>query len=175
MKQLKINQKLARYDAMTELVNRRFATECLQDKRFGEGAVFLLMDVDNFKQINDTYGHQVGDEVLIFFADVFNKVCTEEDVISRWGGEEFLIVIPAGNEQRAYQVADNIHKKLAEKPFTSGQHRFHVTLSIGLYQRVPDESVDHCLNIADKRLYRAKSQGKNQTVAEVDLAKHEPA
>ena len=175
MKQLKINQKLARYDAMTELVNRRFATECLQDKRFGEGAVFLLMDVDNFKQINDTYGHQVGDEVLIFFSDVFKEVCTEEDVISRWGGEEFLIVIPAGNEQRAYQVADNIHKKLAEKPFTSGQHRFHVTLSIGLYQRVPDESVDHCLNIADKRLYRAKSQGKNQTVAEVDLAKHEPA
>jgi len=175
MEQLKLNQKLARTDAMTELANRRYATECLQDKRFGEGAVFLLMDVDNFKQINDTYGHQVGDEVLIFFADVFKNVCTEEDIISRWGGEEFLIVIPTGHELRARKVAEKIHKKLAEKPFTSDQHRFHVTLSIGLYVRVADESMDHCLNIADKRLYRAKSQGKNQTVAEVDLAKHEPA
>ena len=102
-------------------------------------------------------------------------MCTEDDVISRWGGEEFLIVIPTGYELRARKVAEKIHKKLADKPFTSGQHRFNVTLSIGLYVRVADESVDHCLNIADKRLYRAKSQGKNQTVAEVDLAKHEPA
>ncbi len=175
MEQLKLNQKLARTDTMTELANRRYATECLQDKRFAEGAVFLLMDVDNFKQINDSYGHQVGDEVLIFFADVFREVCNDDDIISRWGGEEFLIVVPTGHELRARKVAERIHEKLAEKPFTNDQHSFHVTLSIGLYVRVPGESMDHCLNIADKRLYRAKSQGKNQTVAEVDLAKHAPA
>ncbi|WP_405128482.1 GGDEF domain-containing protein [Pseudoalteromonas sp. PB2-1] len=173
--QLKINKKLARTDAMTGLSNRRYATECMQSRCFAEGAVFLLIDVDNFKQVNDTYGHQVGDEVLIFIANIFKKVCTDEDINSRWGGEEFLIVIPKGHELRARNVADEIHTQLANNTFKSGKHSFNVSLSIGLYQRTLVDSIDQCLNIADKRLYKAKSQGKNQTVAEPDLAKHEPA
>lgn len=175
IEQLKINQKLARIDAMTDLFNRRYATECLQDARFNEGAAFLLIDVDNFKQVNDTYGHQIGDDVLTFIASILKSVSGEEDIVARWGGEEFLIVTPQGHERRARQLAENIHQQLAQHAFQQGVHNFKVTLSIGLHQRASNESIDHCLSVADKCLYLAKSHGKNQTVAELDSKTHSPA
>lgn len=165
IEQLKINTRLAQTDAMTGLYNRGYATQWIKDPQYGEGACFLLIDIDNFKQVNDTYSHQKGDEVLIFIASILKGVCNEKDIVSRWGGEEFLIVIPQGKRERADNVAQAIHKHLAAHTFNDDQKKFNVTLSIGLYQRAANQNIDQCLNIADKRLYRAKSNGKNQTVS----------
>ncbi len=162
--QLELNQKMASTDSMTELYNRRYTLECIEGRLYGEGSVFILMDVDNFKQINDNYGHTIGDAVLVYIADTLRKACAGAGVVSRWGGEEFLIVVQSQYAHKAQAISQHIHESLRVSPFKRDIHKFNVTLSIGVHQREEGESIDHCLNIADKRLYKAKTSGKNRTV-----------
>ncbi|MEO2268187.1 diguanylate cyclase [Pseudoalteromonas sp. YIC-656] len=169
MQQVEINRKMASTDSMTELYNRRYTLECLEGRHYGEDAVFILMDVDNFKQINDNYGHVIGDEVLMYIADTLRKVCAGDGIVSRWGGEEFLIVVQSQHAHKAHTIAKSIHESLRASPFKRDIHQFNVTLSIGVHQRQAGESIDHCLNIADKRLYKAKTSGKNRTVSDDEV------
>ena len=168
--QLKINKKMASTDSMTELFNRRYTLECLEGSAYETGSVFILMDVDNFKQINDKYGHVVGDDVLVYIADTLRKACQNHGVVSRWGGEEFLIVVQHQHADKAKAIANRVHQYLKDNPFKRDAQQFNVTLSIGVHQRKQGESIDHCLNIADKRLYKAKTSGKNRTVFDDESA-----
>ncbi|WP_105213199.1 GGDEF domain-containing protein [Pseudoalteromonas sp. T1lg22] len=170
MQQLQINEQLARTDAMTGLSNRRYALECLTQPGFGAGAVYMLLDADNFKQINDGYGHQVGDQVLRFIAATLKDHAGPDDIVARWGGEEFLLVVHNTAARSAKRVATQIMQHLQDNALHTDGHSLQMTLSIGAHQRQFGESIDHCLNIADKRLYLAKSSGKNRVVFDDDVA-----
>ena len=117
-----------------------------------------MLDVDYFKHVNDTYGHQVGDEVLIMIADAITQTCRQTDSVGRYGGEEFLIVLPQTDSQQAYELAERIRKSVAS---ISTQHPFSVSCSIGV--ATFDETLDmHTLiKRADEAVYNAKEKGRN--------------
>jgi diguanylate cyclase (GGDEF)-like protein len=128
----------------------------------------LLIDLDFFKKINDNYGHQVGDEALIHASQCFKQVLREIDWLSRYGGEEFLVLLPETNLHGATLVAERIQKILATKPFT-GTTDFPLTASIGVASYHPGDNIDQLIATADKALYQAKAQGRNQICTEDNL------
>ncbi|MGZ0020086.1 diguanylate cyclase [Nitrosomonas sp. wSCUT-2] len=126
---------------------------------------FALLDIDNFKQLNDTHGHQVGDDALIYLVEAVKETLRREDVISRYGGEEFAILLPNTSLKEAISTIARIKRYLTKKFFLHGNNRLLITFSAGVAQYQPGESQDNVFKRADEALYRAKSNGKNQIVA----------
>lgn len=159
-------KKLANTDMLTGLSNRRAAQKELDayihrsqiDK---QPLSVALMDIDHFKRINDQYGHQVGDDVLIDFARVLKDTLRPSDRIYRWGGEEFLIVFPQTNQEFSSAVCSRLLESLAKHSFSSVGS---VTASIGLASMGWDESSVHVVQRADECFYEAKDNGRNQVV-----------
>ncbi len=158
-------KKLAITDSLTGLFNRRHAFDILKkEKSKADRGVnrfcILLIDIDNFKRINDTYGHDVGDEVLIRIAKIFRNKLRNYDVVARWGGEEFLIILPNIDSEGARISAERIRKSIEELDVNGVK----TTISIGVTCYNPGESLNEIIKRADEALYEAKKLGKNKVV-----------
>jgi diguanylate cyclase (GGDEF)-like protein len=160
-------EMLARRDALTQVNNRRSVDERLHDeflrmKRTGISYALLLIDVDHFKEVNDRFGHEQGDHVLQHIARIMVCSCRATDFFGRFGGEEFLVILPGTSVDRAAFVADKMRISVAESPIP-GVGR--VTISIGVACAQGDDIDEmHALRRADQNLYRAKGNGRNQVV-----------
>ncbi|WP_428623671.1 GGDEF domain-containing protein, partial [Sedimenticola sp.] len=123
----------------------------------------LLLDVDYFKQVNDTYGHPAGDRVLKFVSQSIVSALREEDILGRIGGEEFAALLPATDQISAGATAERIRTAIENLRIQVGEDEIKVTISIGISQLVPGENaIEPVMVRADRALYRAKDQGRNQ-------------
>jgi diguanylate cyclase len=133
----------------------------------------MLLDIDNFKMINDTYGHLVGDRVLVAFAQKCRSLIRSDDFIARYGGEEFVIILPKASLRNAKKKAKQICKALAETRYTFDENEINdslsVTASIGVVSMSKEDGAAEMIERADKALYRAKREGKNRVFTEKDL------
>ena len=159
---------MATTDPLTRLLNRRqmkFMLE-LEIERFrrSEHPVgLLLLDVDHFKQINDSHGHETGDKVLETLASLLRDHLRAQDLVARWGGEEFLIAMPSSDSEATTQAAERIRKAVAGfdwRQLTGDQTA--VTVSIGATQLTAEDEISRLISRADKALYQCKHQGRNQ-------------
>jgi len=161
---------LATTDSMTKLFNRRHflesaQTQVIQMQRTNSPCVVLMMDIDNFKTINDTYGHAVGDQAIIDVADVFLKNLRKYDIVGRLGGEEFAMVLTSCQIDKAKQIAERIREKVAQLSCKVNGTPIILTISIGLTPLTEeDKDVESVLQRADKALYKAKDAGRNTVV-----------
>jgi len=164
-------QQQALTDALTDLSNRRFAMERLEQEwaltQRGERALSCMMlDIDHFKKINDTFGHQLGDEALKQVADALRKTARAQDVVCRYGGEEFLVICPDTGATAAYQAAERMRVSVESLRMLApdGRH-MPLTLSIGVAEKGEGiADMNALINRADVSLYAAKTQGRNRTV-----------
>jgi len=161
-------QELAYYDPLTGLPNRRFFFEHAslifeEVKRYEKPLSLLVIDIDHFKKINDTYGHDVGDVVLKAFADVLGGIVRKSDICARFGGEEFLVLLPNTDLEGARVLAERIRATVAKKPVEHGSIVIVFTVSIGISQyRKGMQNIDELIKEADIALYRAKEGGRNR-------------
>ena len=162
--------RLATTDVLTQSSNRRHFFECAQRefeqaREYGSPLAFLLLDLDDFKQINDRYGHQMGDQVLQRLA--YSGVITlrRGDLFGRIGGEEFAALFPRCEPELAEQIAERLQREVRRLSFNHEGATFAVTMSLGLTSLRPeDTSLDALYARADAAMYQAKRQGKNQVV-----------
>jgi diguanylate cyclase (GGDEF)-like protein len=156
-------EHLATHDSLTQSLNRRALLQRCEDEleraqRYGNGPSIMMLDLDNFKAVNDTRGHQHGDAVLVHFAERTRQVLRRADRLGRYGGEEFLVLLPGADTAAALGVAQRIHATL-----TAG-HALDCQVSIGLTSWTGShETLDAMLSRADAALYRAKHEGRNRT------------
>ena len=160
-------QQMALTDVLTELPNRRHANDYLEQQwamaeRSDRPLSCMLIDVDFFKKVNDTYGHKVGDDVLKHVAKILRTSARKQDMVCRFGGEEFLVICPDAQLDQAYQYAERLRLNVAAE---SGPHNLTVAVSIGVASKAPSIlNAEMLLRLADKRLYMAKEMGRNRTV-----------
>ena len=159
----------ASHDKLTGLYNRNkfddiYSKEIKRAKRYNNDLSMIIFDVDNFKTINDTFGHQIGDEVLKDIAKISLENIREQDISSRWGGEEFMILLPQTNKNGAEIVANKIRNSIENHSFTNNSLK--VTASFGVTQFcVKNDDEDSFMSKADKLLYKAKETGKNKVMS----------
>lgn len=154
-------------DHLTGILNRRgldnaYEREISRAIRHQVPLCFALLDIDNFKQLNDMLGHQAGDDALVYLVESIKETTRPEDVVSRYGGEEFVILLPNTQLQEAVQILSRVRRTLTKKFFLHENKRLLITFSAGIAQHKPGESQDHIFKRADEALYRAKKSGKNQ-------------
>ena len=155
--------ELAVTDSLTGLRNRRYVTRHLEGLLRAGRAALLLLDVDRFKTVNDTYGHVAGDLVLKEVATRLKEHLRAVDVVARFGGEEFVVAMGGAVEEEALQVAERLRASIAERPVATGQgDLLHITASIGVALAQSGESLSGLLGAADAALYRAKANGRNR-------------
>ncbi|BCU54635.1 GGDEF domain-containing protein [Enterobacter kobei] len=157
------------YDALTKAYNRSYFLEeieaLLTRKNKKDGFCILLMDLDKFKAINDTFGHQKGDTVLQEFAQVIHNCIGSKDIFARLGGDEFAVILPSASENEAQYVADNICKNVANiSQLPSVNLPNAITTSIGIYHSNGSENVKEIIGFADLALYEAKREGRNRSI-----------
>ena len=161
--------RMSRTDVLTGLYNRRHLDEQLlreqsNSSRHHDPLSVLLLDIDHFKQVNDSFGHPAGDLVLCAFADRLRAELRAADIAGRWGGEEFMIIMPRTELDGAVAVAERLRSTVAAKPIVAGHVNIDVTVSGGCALSM-GHSVDALLHLADDCLYRAKTSGRNKIVA----------
>ncbi|MGB0696182.1 MAG: GGDEF domain-containing protein [Rhodospirillaceae bacterium] len=161
-------EKTAMTDPLTGLTNRvkldeMFAQEAARSERYGGPLSVILMDIDHFKQVNDTHGHQVGDNVLKQTATILRKLARDADIVGRWGGEEFLILCPETDLGGASMLAERMRKAIAEHAFPA---LGAMTSSFGVATHRKGDSDASILKRADVALYRAKAEGRNRVERE---------
>lgn len=158
-------QYLYRHDALTGLCNRyginEYMVQAFENKDENHAAV-IIMDIDDFKKINDVYGHECGDEVLRMVANVPLKIMCEHSHCCRWGGEEFLLIMQCGHDPKT--VAENIRREVENTPVKYKDNVIHVTSSLGvcIADSLNGASIHNIVDMADKALYESKKNGKNQ-------------
>lgn len=155
--------KLATTDALTGIGNRRLFEEIFQahqslENRYEVSLFLLMFDIDDFKKINDTFGHNVGDSVLRELVKLLNHSIRKSDVFVRWGGEEFVILLRYSDPALVMGITDQIRKRIDAHSFET---IIHVTCSFGLTSIRSNETIEEVISRADKALYRAKADGKN--------------
>lgn len=162
-------ERRAYTDYLTGLANRRHCLEQAENElartlRYGKELSILMLDVDRFKQVNDTYGHKVGDIVLQELSAVCCGTLRNVDVVGRIGGEEFAVLLPETGLEPAMEAAERLRAAIAAAPVTPGGGLpLHFTVSLGVTTVTErDATVDELLNQADQALYRAKSEGRNR-------------
>ena len=163
---VQLNVELARLsltDRLTDLCNRRRLDQALVDElrraeRYGTMFAGIMFDIDHFKQINDTHGHQVGDAVLVSVASLLRRVCRQGDIVGRWGGDEFMILMPESDGEAALLVAAKIGAQLA---LPAGNIPVH-TCSFGVTDYRPGDTSEVFVARADAALYAAKNTGRNR-------------
>lgn len=157
-------ERLAVTDKLTQLYNRHKLDKVLEQEknrsdRYGDTFGVMIVDIDLFKNINDTYGHQIGDTVLQELAEIFKENSRESDTVGRWGGEEFLIIAPQVNEDSMTNFAQNLKDKVQHHLFAE---KYKITISIGMTIYKAPESIDAVITRADEALYFSKENGRNQ-------------
>lgn len=161
--QLEENRKLAETDALTSIANRHLLSKtlpqaCDRAQRFRQPLSLIAMDIDDFKNINDHYGHALGDAALVQVVESVKRCVREGDFLARWGGDEFIMVLPNTPLADARTLAETIRHSLADLPPVGD---FQLTLSFGVVQRFDEEQQTGLLARADQALYRSKVAGKN--------------
>jgi diguanylate cyclase (GGDEF)-like protein len=170
-------RELAMRDGLTGLYNRREMQRMLKEEaeryiRYEQPTALIMVDIDHFKSVNDTYGHQVGDEVLRWVAYLMREMVRSVDKVARYGGEELAVILPEARAVDAYDVAERLRNAIASHPFafTLDDEReetvlIPITISAGV-ACLPDDadSEDTLIEAADQALYEAKAQGRNRTV-----------
>jgi len=169
-----LTQKVEKYsdkaykDGLTEIFNRRFLEEkanelFLKYKLLSSQVGVIMMDIDNFKKINDTYGHDIGDLVLITLTQTIKKLIRKEDIFIRYGGEEFLLILPNSNIKNTYKIAEKIRKEIENTTVDIGDKHLKFTISLGISEiRHTDKTLHDAIKRADINLYKAKRNGKNR-------------
>jgi len=160
---------LVEQDALTGLNNRRYANKRLEQmlKRFKQNGVscqLCICDIDFFKKVNDTYGHDSGDLVLKTIASILKKNMLGNGFAARWGGEEFLLVFEGKTMQQCQKVLENTLNEIRACEIASGEHSIKVTMSMGVTEAMEEDEIDSILTRADEKLYYGKSNGRNQIV-----------
>jgi len=163
-------KKLALTDSLTNLANRRafvdaVETELARCQRNDLSATMLVIDLDYFKKINDTYGHLAGDEVLVHTAQILRRATRQYDIIGRLGGEEFAVFMTDTDASSSFEIAERIRQTIQATPTTVDDTPVAVTTSIGISIQTSPFTFKNLFNDADEALYHAKSLGRNQTVA----------
>ncbi|MFZ6672506.1 GGDEF domain-containing protein [Undibacterium sp. Xuan67W] len=161
--------ELVREDQLTGSLNRRglddvFEREADRADRRGTPLCAAMLDLDNFKKLNDTHGHAAGDEALVHLVRIVKKTLRSIDVIARYGGEEFLIVMPETNLDEAASAMTRVQRELTTHFFTANEQRLFITFSAGVALRGPNEAQEAVVKRADKAMYEAKKTGKNRVV-----------
>jgi len=151
---------MAQIDQLTNLYNRHYM-KSLFDRLDSESVPFgvILLDIDYFKSINDTYGHQVGDSALVKFSKILNQSTRKNDIIARWGGEEFLIVVSNTSDAMLIDIAEKIREAIESTLFDKVGK---ITASFGVSSCRYDLSSKEAIELADIALYRAKEGGRNR-------------
>lgn len=165
---------LAAYDSMTGLINRgeferKVEHELLRMQQYGYDSCIVIADIDDFKTINDKYGHPAGDVLLENYARLMEAQLRNIDYLARWGGEEFIILLPNTNLEEGLRVAERLRKVTEEKAFLLAETPVNITTSFGV-AKLPHDSkapFQQAYERADKALYRAKEKGKNWVVADL--------
>ena len=162
--------ELVREDHLTGALNRRgldeaFEREAMRSDRSQTPLCIALLDIDDFKRINDTLGHHVGDQALAHLSSVIKEALRPSDLVARYGGEEFVIILPETDIEEAAATIQRLHRELTKKFFLHNNDRILVTFSAGVVQRAPEESQEDAVMRADKAMYQAKKSGKNRVVA----------
>ncbi len=157
---------LSNTDPLTESYNRRYFYQYLKEINFDEEnkrVSFLLFDIDSFKNINDVYGHLVGDEMLVIFTDVLKQHCEANELVVRWGGEEFLLMLIDRSDQELQEMINSIQKQCMEAYSKILDIHIKMTASVGITSsnKFDYTQMDHMLSNVDKALYNAKNNGKN--------------
>lgn len=162
--------KLSRTDRLTELHNRGYWEECLQVEfaryqRTKQASTLIMFDIDHFKKVNDTYGHQAGDEVIRLTSRTLRSSIRTTDIAGRYGGEEFGVILIDTNAEQSHYLAERLRKKIAALKIGFQQHEIQFTVSLGVAEVSPAMS-DHAqwLSASDQALYQAKHGGRNQSV-----------
>lgn len=166
-----LNRKLlleSRTDDLTGQYNHRHILveidhEIERAQRYKRPLTAMMLDLDEFKQVNDSYGHLTGDHVLRFVSDRISSSIRSIDILGRFGGDEFIIILPEADRNSAKIISDRILKEINAETFVVGRHRIHVTISIGVYSMDANETADRITFIekADQALISAKKCGKN--------------
>mgnify|MGYP001120132261 CR=1 FL=1 len=157
---------MATVDSLTGIYNRYKTNEEIEieigrNRRYEEDFALVMFDIDYFKAVNDTYGHEVGDYVLQEISTVVGNEIRESDCFGRWGGEEFMLILPKLNREEALHVSEKLRTKI-------GRHDFkdvgHITVSVGVAVFTPKDTKETILKRVDDALYRAKDEGRNRVV-----------
>ncbi len=167
--ELELVSKLVREDQLTGALNRRglddaMAREAARAERNGTPLCVALIDIDNFKKINDSHGHQVGDIVLVHLVAIIKETIRTNDLIGRFGGEEFLLILPDSHIEEATAVTARLQRELALKPLSWGNRQLLVTFSAGVAMRLRGEAETAFIHRADQALYQAKHVGKDRVI-----------
>lgn len=162
-------EKLAITDHLTGMFNRRFISGVLRRQkgladRGNYRFAVAFLDLDHFKQVNDEHGHSVGDQVLRRVAEIIREEMREPDFAARYGGEEFLLVMPLSDRSRAWHLAERLRERVAAADMDDIIAGLRISVSVGVADHRPGESVETLLERADERLYRAKEAGRNRVV-----------
>jgi two-component system cell cycle response regulator len=162
-------ERLTKMDPLTNLANRRhfmdtMVSEFARLERYDRPMSFVMMDLDHFKTVNDEYGHQAGDKVLIVVASILSEAVRANDIVSRYGGEEFAVLLPESSGPSAYVVAERCRNKIEEVEIVFEERKIQVTGSFGLVS-LPDDrvsSVKELIALTDASLYTSKHEGRNR-------------
>ena len=166
-------KQAAYLDALTGVGNRRYGEMILSSRMhdmqtheipFG----VLFMDIDHFKRFNDTYGHKTGDDVLVVVAKSISYSLRKMDIVARWGGEEFIVILPGATDVIVKAVSERIRVLIESSFLLVGEEKVHVTVSIGATMSRPDDSVETIVNRADRLMYLSKSGGRNRVTQDED-------
>lgn len=150
----------AYYDALTGIHNRRGLYERIKDKILNPNYCLAILDIDKFKLVNDTYGHDVGDEILKELANSVSKKIRQNDIFARWGGEEFILLLKTKDLQVAENIAEKLRIDISKTEFPTVKH---ITASFGISSfKNSEQSFEEVFKNADKALYQAKENGRNR-------------
>lgn len=160
-------EQAARTDELTKLSNRRDMKECMEKELYRHQRIkshfsIILMDIDHFKQVNDTFGHDAGDAVLKDFSSLLKHLSRKVDVVSRWGGEEFLMLLPDTSLVHALAMAERLRTEVEDFSFNYEHNAIPLTMSAGVCSISQHESISSVLKQADINLYEAKQKGRNR-------------
>ena len=156
-------------DPLTGVYNRRYfrdVAKLLIDASASQGktSYISIFDLDHFKKVNDTHGHDAGDHVLITFAKMVNGAIRADDLFARYGGEEFIMLISAETNEEAFAAFERVRKKTCAKPIVFRETEIPVTTSIGVAPLTSGSQLDSAITLADEALYEAKASGRNRTI-----------
>ncbi len=169
----KILDNLANIDGLTGLYNHRYFQNVLDQEinravRHGSSMSILMVDIDFFKKVNDTYGHQVGDFILSEFSKIIQENIRQYDILARYGGEEFVVLLPETTIEDALVVAEKLRSIIEQTPFQDNREKYYITASFGLANCTPatedNFSKNTFINQADQALYEAKEKGRNRVM-----------
>ena len=160
-------EEASRTDSLTGLLNRRGFLETTdgalaRSRRSGKPVSIVLSDLDHFKRVNDSFGHAAGDAVLKAVADAIRSSLRSQDVAARWGGEEFILLLPDTGKEGAMHVAESTRAAVSELVINHDGSRIQVTLSLGVAEHLADRSIEETVAQADAALYKAKEEGRNR-------------